>query len=65
MNSNQVKGKTKEVLGEVQQKVGELIGSESQQLKGHAKEIEGKVQKTAGDAQQAVKDTAKEIDKSL
>lgn len=65
MNSNQVKGKAKEILGEVQQKAGKLVGSESQQIKGHAKEIEGKVQKTAGDAQKAVKDTAKAVDRSL
>ncbi|MEO7939979.1 MAG: CsbD family protein [Burkholderiaceae bacterium] len=56
MNKDQVKGATKDVAGKVQQKAGELVGSESQQVKGAAKQVEGKVQKGVGDVKEAVKD---------
>ena len=56
MNTDQIKGKAKDVAGKVQQKVGETTGSTSQQVKGMAKQVEGKVQKGVGDAAEAVKD---------
>ena len=56
MNKDQVKGKAKDVAGKVQEKAGELTGSEEQQVKGEAKQVEGKVQETYGDAKEAVKD---------
>jgi uncharacterized protein YjbJ (UPF0337 family) len=56
MNTDQIKGKAKDVAGKVQQKVGEVTGSASQQVKGVAKQVEGKVQKGVGDATEAVKD---------
>ena len=56
MNKDQVKGATKDVAGKVQQKAGELVGSESQQVKGAAKQVAGKVQKGVGDVKEAVKD---------
>jgi uncharacterized protein YjbJ (UPF0337 family) len=56
MNTDQIKGKAKDVAGKVQQKVGEATGSTSQQVKGMAKQVEGKVQKGVGDAAEAVKD---------
>lgn len=56
MNKDQVKGATKDVAGKIQQKAGELVGSESQQVKGAAKQVEGKVQKGVGDVKEAVKD---------
>jgi uncharacterized protein YjbJ (UPF0337 family) len=56
MNTDQIKGKAKDVAGKVQQKVGEATGSTGQQVKGMAKQVEGKVQKGVGDAAEAVKD---------
>jgi uncharacterized protein YjbJ (UPF0337 family) len=56
MNTDQIKGKAKDVAGKVQQKVGEATGSTSQQVKGMAKQVEGKVQKGVGDAAEAVRD---------
>lgn len=49
MNKDQVKGSVKQAAGKVQQKTGEVIGSEKQQVKGIAKQVEGKVQKGIGD----------------
>lgn len=49
MNKDQVKGSVKQAAGKVQQKTGEVIGSEKQQVKGAAKQAEGKVQKAVGD----------------
>lgn len=61
MNSDQVKGATKEAAGKVQEKTGELIGSKEQQAKGLAKQVEGNIQKNVGNAKEALKD---QIDKA-
>lgn len=55
MNKDQVKGATKSVAGKIQQKVGQVVGSDEQQAKGTGKQVEGKVQKTYGDAKDAIK----------
>jgi len=54
MNRDQVKGSAKDVVGKVQQKVGELTGNKIQQAKGVAKQAEGKVQKGVGNVAQAL-----------
>lgn len=59
MNKDQVKGAVKDAAGKVQQKTGEVIGSEEQQAKGLARQAEGKVQKSFGDAKEVVKDANK------
>lgn len=56
MNKDQLKGATKDAAGKVQEKAGELVGSESQQAKGIQKQVEGTVQKGVGDVKEAVKD---------
>lgn len=61
MNSDQIKGATKDVTGKIQQKTGELIGSKEQQAKGLAKQVEGTIQKNVGDAKEVLKD---QIDKA-
>jgi uncharacterized protein YjbJ (UPF0337 family) len=53
MNKNQVKGATKQVVGEVQEKAGKLVGSKEQQVKGLSKQIAGKTQKSMGDIENA------------
>ncbi|MEO7401175.1 MAG: CsbD family protein [Polaromonas sp.] len=61
MNKDQVKGSVKEVVGKVQSKTGELIGSKEQQAKGLLKEAEGKTQKSVGDAKEVLKDAVDKI----
>lgn len=56
MNSDQIKGTVKDVAGQAQRKLGEVIGSTEQQVKGAATQVEGKVQKAVGDARQALED---------
>ena len=53
MNKDQMKGSVKEIAGEVQQKVGEITGSEKQQLKGMKNKLTGSVQKGVGDVKEA------------
>ncbi len=54
MNKDQVVGAVKDAAGKVQQKTGELIGSDKQQVKGLVKQAEGKTQKAVGDIESAV-----------
>ena len=61
MNSDQVKGATKEAAGKIQEKAGELVGSKEHQVKGLVKQVEGNVQKNVGDAKEVLKD---QIDKA-
>jgi len=56
MNDDHVKGTAKDIAGKVQQKVGELTGSEKQQVKGVKNQVEGKIQKGVGDVKDAVRD---------
>jgi uncharacterized protein YjbJ (UPF0337 family) len=59
MKKDQVKGKLKEVAGEVQQQVGKVTGNKDQEARGQAREMEGKVQKKMGDTKEAVQDIVK------
>ena len=54
MNKDQVKGSIKEVAGKIQEKTGELTGSDKQQIKGMKNQVEGKIQKGIGDVKEAV-----------
>ena len=51
MNKDQLKGTAKDIGGKVQEKAGELTGSDKQQIKGLKNQVEGKVQKGVGDAE--------------
>ncbi len=55
MNKDQVKGTVKQAAGKVQQKTGEVIGSEKQQAKGVGRQVEGKIQKAFGDVKEGHK----------
>jgi uncharacterized protein YjbJ (UPF0337 family) len=59
VNKDQVKGAIKDVAGKVQEKAGEIVGSNEQQAKGIAKQVEGKAQKGLGDAKETIKDATK------
>lgn len=56
MNKDQVKGEVKDAAGKVQQKVGELTGSDKQQIKGAKNQVEGKLQKGVGNVKEAFHD---------
>ena len=53
MKKEHVKGAVKDVAGKVQQKAGELTGSEKQQIKGLKNQVEGKIDKAVGDVKDA------------
>lgn len=59
MNKDQVKGAVKDAAGKVQEKAGQMVGSDAQQAKGLKKQVEGKVQKGLGDVKEAVKDATR------
>ena len=56
MDSNEIKGKLKDVAGKTQEKFGEATDSKEQQLKGLGKQAEGKVQETYGKTKDAMRD---------
>jgi uncharacterized protein YjbJ (UPF0337 family) len=56
MNSDQIKGKAKDIGGKVQQEVGKAVGSSEQQAKGLANQVEGKTQKKLGDVEDKLDD---------
>ena len=66
MKKEHITGAAKDVAGKVQQKTGELTGSEQQQFKGLKKQVEGKVEKGVGevkDSMDEVKDAFEEANK--
>jgi len=64
MNSDQIKGKAKDIGGKVQEEVGKAVGSSEQQAKGLANQAEGKVQEKYGDAKDALnKNSSDTIDR--
>jgi len=54
MNTDQAKGKLKEVAGNAQEHLGRAAGDKDQEAKGAAHETEGKVQKKVGDVKSGV-----------
>ena len=55
MNKDQALGTLKEIMGNLQEKIGDAMGSRRQQAKGIRKKLEGKIQKTFGDAREHFK----------
>jgi len=56
MDSNEIKGKMKDIGGKAQEKFGEVTDNKEQQLKGLGKQVEGKVQEGYGKAKDALND---------
>jgi uncharacterized protein YjbJ (UPF0337 family) len=54
MNSDQIKGKAKDIGGKIQEEAGKVVGSSEQQAKGLANQAEGKVQEKYGDVKDSV-----------
>ncbi len=55
-NKDQIEGSIKDAAGKLQQKTGQVIGSDKQQLKGIDRQVEGKLQKAGGDVKEVLKD---------
>lgn len=64
MNSDQIKGKAKDIGGKIQEEAGKVTGSSQQQAKGLAKQAEGKVQEKVGDLKNSVNKNATDADNS-
>jgi uncharacterized protein YjbJ (UPF0337 family) len=62
MNKDQIKGITKEAVGEVKEQVGKATGDRDLQVRGHAKEFEGKAQKKLGDLKEIAREDMRDID---
>lgn len=56
MNSDQMKGRAREVAGKAQKATGRVLGKTGMQAKGLVKEAGGKIQKNVGDARERAKD---------
>ena len=54
MNSDQIKGKAKDIGGKIQEEAGKVVGSSEQQAKGLANQAEGKVQEKYGNVKDSV-----------
>jgi uncharacterized protein YjbJ (UPF0337 family) len=54
MNSDQIKGKAKDIGGKIQEEAGKVVGSSEQQAKGLSNQVEGKVQEKAGDVKDVI-----------
>jgi uncharacterized protein YjbJ (UPF0337 family) len=62
MDSNEIKGKMKDLGGKAQEKFGEVTNDKEQQLKGLGKQVEGKVQETYGKAKDAAQDAVRDAE---
>ena len=62
INKDQVKGMTKEAVGEVKEQVGKATGDTDLKVRGHAKEFEGKAQKKLGDLKEAAREDMDDIE---
>jgi uncharacterized protein YjbJ (UPF0337 family) len=60
MDSNEIKGKMKDLGGQAQEKFGGFTDNKEQQLKGLGKQAEGKVQEGYGKAKDAVTNAVRE-----
>jgi len=61
MNQDQMKGRGKEVKGNIKEAAGKALGNERMTTEGQAEQVEGKVQKTYGDVKH---DVGQAIDKA-
>lgn len=60
MDTDKAAGTLKEVAGNVQNAVGDLIGDSATQLAGKSREVRGRVQQLCGDATSMIRQTAAE-----
>jgi uncharacterized protein YjbJ (UPF0337 family) len=63
MDSDEIKGKAKDIAGRAERQVGEWTGDEDAQAEGTAKQAEGKVQNAWGKVKDKAEDVADEAKK--
>jgi uncharacterized protein YjbJ (UPF0337 family) len=56
MSKEEVKGKGKQIKGQIREEVGKLTDNKTEQLKGKIEQVEGKVQEEIGKAKRKAKD---------
>ena len=61
INKDQVKGRSEEAEGKVQETVGKIVGNESQEARGNVKKNLGQLQAKVGDVNQDLKDSKKGV----
>jgi uncharacterized protein YjbJ (UPF0337 family) len=54
MNSDQVKGKFKQIAGEIKRKWGEVTDDDLKQAEGSLERLVGKIQERSGDHREAI-----------
>ena len=54
MNKEQIKGKSKEIAGNIQKNTGKLMGNKEQEYKGHVREQSGKALKSIADLNEKI-----------
>ena len=55
MSNDEVKGKGKQIEGQIREEVGKVTGNKTEQVKGKIEQIEGKVQAEIGKAKRKSK----------
>ena len=61
MNKDEIKGKAKEVKGDIKQKIGHATGDERLHDEGVADEVEGNVQNAFGEGRRKVGEAVKDL----
>lgn len=56
MNSDQMKGKFKQLSGEIKRKWGQITEDDLKQAQGSMEKLVGKIQERSGDQRQAIED---------
>jgi len=59
VNKDQVKGRTKEVEGKINEVTGKVLGDKKLEVKGKIQQIGGEARAKLGDVRQNVKDASK------
>jgi uncharacterized protein YjbJ (UPF0337 family) len=65
MDSNEIKGKMKDLEGKAREKFGEVTNDKEQQLKGMGKQAEGKIQETFGKAKDAGNESVQKAEENF
>jgi len=56
MSKEEVKGKSKQIKGQIREEVGKLTNNKTEQLKGKIEQVEGKAQEEIGKAKRKAKE---------
>ncbi len=65
LNKNEIKGKAKQVMGALKDKVGEVTNNPDLEAEGEAERVEGKLQESLGKGQRKVSEAVTKAGKAL